>query len=241
VPPRSSRPAVAVVAAAIAIAGCSGGRGGAAGQPLTPDSNGWVDVSTTGTTGIYGRWFAITDSGNCLGSGYPPAACSVLVTPDPAAGTFPPTADLGMCAVGVVAQVIDGPDGQPAWGTFWGAHIGFAFNDGNPYDAPAHGVTGLAFHIDSEPAEDAKMQVMLATATTGYNSPTWGGETSDTAPVHIGRNEFRWTDVGGPHYLAEPPPFDPKQVLTIEFSVTPDQAAAKSFAFCISALTALAD
>jgi hypothetical protein len=241
VPPPSNRSAVGAVAAAIAIAGCGGARGGAAGQPLTPDSTGWVDVSTTGTTGIQGPWYAVTDSTDCLGNGHPAAACSMLVTPDPAAGAFPPTADLGMCAVGVVAQVIAGPDGQPDYGHLWGAHIGFNLNDGNPYDAPAHGVTGLAFHIDSEPAEGARMQVLLATAATGYDSPLWGGATAETSPVHIGRNEIRWADVGGPTYIAEPPRFDPAQILSIQFGVKTDELAPKSFAFCISAVTALRD
>jgi hypothetical protein len=241
VPPPSSRSAVAAVAAAIAIAGCGSARGGAAGQLLTPDSTGWVDVSMTGTTGIHGPWYAVTDSENCLGNGHPPAACSMLVTPDPAAGVFPPTGDLGMCAVGVVAQVILGPDGKPDYSGLWGAHIGFNLNDVSPYDAPAHGVTGLAFHIDSEPAEGAKMQVLLATAATGYDSPLWGGAAAETSPVHIGRNEIRWADVGGPMYVAEHPPFDPTQILSIQFGVKTDTVAPKSFAFCISALTALAD
>jgi hypothetical protein len=125
--------------------------------------------------------------------------------------------------------------------SIWGVHIGFNFNGGTPYDAPAHGVTGLAFHIDSEPAQDGEMLVLLSTAATGYDSPAWGGATADTAPVHIGRNEFRWPDVGGPHYIPEPPPFDPTQILSIEFGVKEDQFAPKSFAFCISALTALRD
>lgn len=231
------------VAIAVAFAGCGSARDGGAGQLLTPDATGWVDRSTTGTTGIQGPWYAFTDGESCL-SRHTAAECSVLVTPDPADPIFAPTANLGMCAVGVIAKVIPGPgpDGQLEldWSNMWGARIAFAL-DAAGYDAPAHGVTGLAFHIDAEPARGAEMTVVISTATTGNDPPWWGGATSDTSPVHAGRNEIRWAAVGGPHYFANPPPFDPTLIRTIEFGIKADNLDAKSFAFCINELTALTD
>jgi hypothetical protein len=230
------------IAIAVAIAGCGSAQsGGAAGQPLTPDDTGWVDRSTTGSTGIEGAWYTFADSENCLAAGHPAAACSLFVTPDPAAGVFAPTGDLGMCAVGVVAKVIAGPDGQPDWNNIWGAYIAFDLNHGGAYDAPAHGVTGLAFHIDAEPADGAEMRVQLATPATNLAPAVWGSATADTSPVRAGRNELRWADVRGPNYVLNPPPFDPTQLTSIAFGIMTDDQRARSFAFCISGLTALTD
>jgi hypothetical protein len=230
-----------LVAGAIAI-GCGGGGAGAGGgQPLTPDDTGWVDVSTTGSTGIHGAWYAFTDSEGCLAAGHAATACSMFVSPDVAAETFPPTGDLGMCAVGVVGKVVAGSDGELDWGHIWGARVAFDFNEAQDYDAPAHGVTGLAFHIDGEPAQGAPMVVLLTTTATGADPASWGGATAETSPVHAGRNEIRWADVGGPSYVDDPPPFDPAQLRSIQFGLKTDELFAKSFAFCVNNLTALTD
>lgn len=207
---------------------------------------GWVDRSTTGTTGIEGPWYAFTDGESCLAR-HTPAECSTLVTPDPAAPIFGPTGDLGMCAVGVVRKVIAGADGTLDWSNMWGARIAFDFNQDADYDAPAHGVTGLAFHIDAEPPRGAEMQVLLSTAPANIDLAWWGGgragTAGDTSPVHAGRNDIRWGDVGGPNYLTNPPPppFDPRQLRSIQFGVKANDLVAKSFAFCIRGLTALTD
>lgn len=231
------------VALALAMADCGSAEStaGGAGQLLRPDATGWVDRTTTGTTGIQGRWYAFTDASNCLPR-HAATECSALVRPDPDDPSFGVTGNLGMCAVGVVAKVIAGPDGQLDWSNMWGARIAFDLNDGTDYDAPVHGVTGLAFHIGAEPARGAEMQVLLPTAATTPHDPAWwGGATAETSPVHAGRNEIRWADVGGPNYLESPPPFDPTHLRSIQFGVKANELSAKSFAFCIDQLTALAD
>ena len=86
-----------------------------------------------------------------------------------------------MCAVGIAAKAIAGPDGNPDWGNIWGARIGLTLNDGEPYDARAHGVTGLAFHIDAEPPPNAGLRVQLRTHP-GNDPPLWGGAAAETSP-----------------------------------------------------------
>ena len=194
----------------------------------------------TGTTGIQGRWFASVDTQDCQTRGKHVAReCSLFVTPDPKAPRFPPTADLGMCTVGVAAKAIAGADGTADWQNIFGARVGLSLNDGGPYDAPAHGVTGFAFHIDGEPPPNAGIRVEMATASSRMEPALWGGSVAERSPVHAGHNEFRWADVGGPLYVRPPPRFDPTRLLSIAFSVPTDSAGAKTFAFCIDHLTAL--
>src|SRR4051812_20101805 len=59
------------------------------GQPLVPDQNGRIDRSTTGTTGIGGRWVARADSEDCQRGGkHELDACSRFISPDPHAPTL---------------------------------------------------------------------------------------------------------------------------------------------------------
>jgi hypothetical protein len=211
----------------------------AAGQALIPDDQGRVERSTTGTTGIQGRWTASTDVEDCRTKGKHAAAeCSRMVTPDPKSPSFPPTGDLGMCTVGVAAKVILRSDGRMDYPNIWGAAITLDLQDGSSYDAPAHGVTGFAFHIDGEPPP-GMLRVILSTATAPTISPFWGGASSDMSPVHAGRNELSWADVGGPIWEDSPPRFDPTRLISIAFQVPPDSHRAKAFSFCIDQLTAL--
>lgn len=239
-----------VVVAAGGAGGCQSSRDASSaanrntggGQALVADDNGRIEAATTGTTGISGRWFASADTENCQKRGKHAASeCSLFVVPEPGARTFRPTGDLGMCTVGIVGKVTLGPDGQTDWGNITGARIGSTLRDGGPYDASAHGVTGLAFHIDSEPPPGGRLRVEVATEATSADPPWWGGAAADVSPVHAGDNQFRWADVGGPLYTDKPPPFDPKQLLSIGFHVFAEPSAAKSFSFCISHLTALAN
>jgi hypothetical protein len=217
-----------------------------AGQLLTPDEKGRVDRGSTGATGIQGRWSASVDLERCQKVGKHAASeCSVLITPDPQAPAFRPTADLGLCTVGVVAKVIPRPDGRPDWENMWGARISFTLNDDRPYDAPAHGVTGFAFHFDSEPAPHTGVRVQLPTLTANEQPAFWGGASppvagaGETSPVHAGRNELRWSEVGGPPWLDNPPRFDPTKLIAIMFLVPAHPTGARGFSFCIRELTAL--
>src|ERR1019366_4835016 len=110
--------------------------------------------------------------------------CSLFITPDPNAPTFPPTADLGMCTIGVVAKAIAGSDGTPDWTNIDGARIGLTLNDGAPYDAPARGVTGFAFHFDSEPPPDLGIRVELSTPASSLAPSFWGGLVALRSPIH---------------------------------------------------------
>lgn len=218
----------------------AGGGSARAAQAIVPDENGRIADSTTGTTGIRGRWFAATDADDCRKKGKHAAGeCSLFITPDPQSPAFRPTADLGMCTVGIAAKVLARPDGNPDWDNMWGARIGVTFNDDLPYDASAHGVTGLAFHIDSEPPPNLEIRVQLPTANAIKDPAFWGGAAANTSPVHLGRNEFRWADVGGPTYVANPPALDRTRLLSIVFTVPAHPAGAKVFSFCVSQLAAL--
>jgi hypothetical protein len=224
-----------------------------AGQLLVPDLTGWVDRSTTGKTQIQGSWYVAADSigskdvpPTCQGAGHADADCSLVSEPDLAAlPIYPPTNHLGMCMSGVVAP--RGPDP----GNIWGALIGFGLNftgapefGSEPYDAPAHGVTGFAFDIDAEPGPGVAMVVTVGTEATELRDPQWlGGNPQDPSPVHAGRNEFKWKDVGGPWWSPNPPPFDPRLLTAINFSVAAGdrQKHPLSYNFCINNLTALLD
>src|SRR5437764_1946807 len=76
-------------------------------QLLESDATGWVDGSTTGTTGIQGQWHAFADSrfgapaGDCQTSAF--GECSIVHEPAPGA-TYAPTPGLGMCTSGVIAR-----------------------------------------------------------------------------------------------------------------------------------------
>jgi hypothetical protein len=104
-------------------------------------------------------------------------------------------------------------------------------------------VAGFAFDIDSEPPPGAEIQVFLTTATMGTqaNAASWGGATTSWSPVHAGHNEFTWKDVGGPWYLANPPPFDESKLIQIGFQLPSNTTHAVSYRFCIKNLTALLD
>jgi hypothetical protein len=221
----------------VADARAAGTRGG---QALVPDAQGRVDRSTTGATGIQGRWRSRADTEVCRTKGeHNVRDCSRFVTPDPAAPGFAPTADLGMCASGIAAPVIVGKDGKMDYAHISGATIGFVF-DGDGFDAPGHHVTGVGFHIDAEPPSGL-MRVLLPTVSRQEDPAFWGGAASEASPVHAGRNELRWADVGGPIWIDNPPPFDPTQLTGIGFTVPAVPGAARSFSFCINHLTALLD
>jgi hypothetical protein len=163
----------------------------------------------------------------------------MFVTPDPRAPAFRPTLDLGMCTAGIAAKVIARPDGNLDWENIWGAVIGLTLNDDGPYDAPAHGVTGFAFHIDSEPPPSTGIRVGLPVPTTSDAPAFWGGPAAEASPVHAGRNEFRWQGVGGPPFIENPATLDATRLVSILFTVPASPAGAKSFGFCISQLAAL--
>jgi hypothetical protein len=210
------------------------------GQLLVPDAMGRIDAAASGKTGIRGRWTASTDATDCQRAGHAVQDCSRLLTPSSQADEFAPSDMLAMCVVAVVAKVVLGVDGALDWSNMYGLSVALTLNDGAPYDAPAHGVTGFAFHIDSEPPPGAGMRVALHSAAS-KDAPYWGGAFSESSPLHMGRNEFRFRDVGGPMYVINPVPVDPTRLLSVAFVVPGDASSAKSIAFCIRDFTALFD
>jgi hypothetical protein len=251
----SGRPRT-VLAVVLAVGGCVSSGGSppeGADQLLIPDGDGRIDGIMSGTTGIEGAWFAYSDStdaqgipgGVCQANGHLLAQCSTVITPDPAAQRFPPTVvdgfiDLGMCVVGVDAQVISDSNGQPDFSHIWGLGIGMRLAAGQAYyDAPAHGVAGFAFDIDSEPPPGGGIRVQLPTSSTLTAAAWWLAATGDRSPVHAGHNEFHWDQVGGPTFSSSPPAFDPTHLLGILFQAVADTDGPKTLSFCIRNLTAL--
>ena len=226
------------------------------GIPLVADQNGHYDGSNA--AGVVGYWWSTGDDygldgtlggGDCRKNGFPASACSVLNTPTP--GTFfQPDATGRMCTSGVTAQVVNGSDGLPAWSSIWGNIIGFDVNnpggisDGTSmrgvYDAPAHGVTGFAFDIDSVPM-GGHIRVGFQTQGTENNAAYYGGANMDVSPVLApGHYEIRWPSVGGPLYLGPmAPPFDPTKLDGIFFHVVANNFSPVPFSFCVSNPTLL--
>jgi hypothetical protein len=221
-------------------------------QLLQPDATGWVDRSTTGTTGIQGQWHAFADSrfgtpaGDCRTTAF--GECSLVEEPAPGS-TYAPTPGLGMCTSGVIARWIAGsygltPDYSPGWAGIvleldmpdWPEpRASMTPSAGRAYDAAAHGVTGFAFDIDSEPAPGAG--ILATVIGPRESSPAsrpiyWGGARLDASPVHAGHNEFPWSDVG-------PGSFDGSRLFRIGFLVSGNDASAVIYNFCINNLTAL--
>jgi len=225
------------------------------GIPLVVDQNGHYDGSNA--AGVTGYWWSTGDAyatdptlsvGSCPAAGFPASACSVLSSPTPDA-FFQPDASGRMCASGVAAQVIPDATGNLAWSAIWGDIIGFdvnnpgMFSDGLTtravYDAPAHGITGLAFDIDAVPV-GGHLRVSFQTVGTENSAAYWGGASSDLSPVFApGHYEIRWPEVGGPMYLPSPPPFDPTKLEAIHFHVVSNSFEPVPFNFCLSNLMLL--
>jgi hypothetical protein len=242
-------------------AGGSGGSGGTDAPPA-PDTIpagiplGGIEVDGSwqvgNPAGVRGAWWSTGDlygaddapgTGTCPMAGFSPELCSVLTTPTPGM-PFRPGPN-GMCTTGIAARVLNGSDGQPAWTAIWGNMIAFDVNnpgDGvstrDVYDAPAHGFGGLMFDIDSIPAgrdSPGHMRVSFATRGTENGAAFWQGALNDLSPVtKPGHYEIRWSEVGGPSYLLNPPPFDPATLEAVAFNVVSDALSPITYSFCIT-------
>jgi hypothetical protein len=218
---------------------------------LVPDGDGHFDGSNA--AGVIGSWWATGDDygmdnlpghGLCPADGFPDTACSVLTTPTPGTYFRPDASGRGMCTSGISAQVISDATGNLAFSSIWGSVIGFnpanpgTLADGTtligPYDAPAHGITGLAFDIDAVPS-GGHLRVAFQTVGTENSPAYWGGATSDLSPVTApGHYEMRWAEIGGPAYATNPPPFDPTMLKGIQFQVVSNSSAPVPFNFCVN-------
>jgi hypothetical protein len=217
-------------------------------QPLEPDSTGWIDRSTTGTTMIQGIWFGAADGdegGACPRAGHPPSDCSQVIGREPN-GSVAPTPDLGICIAGMLPKLPAATDGNLDVSNVWGAMLGLNFNEASapehgvaPYDADRYGVTGFAFDLDSEPPLGAEIRVQIADQAAPEEAPWWGGGSAEFSPVHAGHNEFRFEEVGGPTWITDPEALDTSGLFQIGFHVVPNETREVSFRFCIANLTAL--
>ena len=251
----------------VAPPGVDGGRDAhvSTGIAITPNAMGVFDGSNA--AGVLGAWWATTDdydfrgtpgTGSCPMAGFTNAECSSIATPTPGKPFLPNPTGTGMCTSGVAAQVLAGDGGAPAYSVIWGSIVGFDLDDpagfyddaGAPaadagitskgqYDAKAHGVTGIAFDIDTPPI--GNLRVEFQTMGTENNAAYWGGATSNASPVFPGHNEVRWSDVGGPFYLTTPPRFDPTKLEDVDFHVVVNTSAPVPYSFCISNVVMLTD
>ena len=251
----------------------AGAGGSSTGILLPPSSAGTYDgtnaagvVGAWWSTGDDYSSTSIRGAGNCPVAGFPDADCSVINMPTPGQ-PFAPDPNGRMCTSGIVARVIpDKGSTDPDYAVIWGNDIAFDFNspsdlngDGGTeagvggvdsgagtkgqYDAPAHGVTGLAFDIDTPPTAGA-FRIEFQTQGTENNGAYWKGASSQSSPVNApGHYEIRWPEVGGPLYLIvtgpTPPPFDPSRLQTVTFHVTANAATAVPYSYCISNVIAL--
>jgi hypothetical protein len=216
------------------------------GTALTPDPTGWIDRTTTGTTGIQGAWYGYGDLTDCTTAGHAASACSMITQP-PLMG-FPQTVPGSMCTSGIAAMVPTAT--QADYSAVWGAGIALDLNaEGGdaavttvkiPYNATANNVLGFSFDIDVAPPLTG-MRVEFPTPATGNSAAYWNGGDGGAAnsPVKKGHNVILWAKVGGPSYLTNPPLFTPSMINSIQFHIPTNTAGPVPYAFCISGLTAL--
>jgi hypothetical protein len=225
---------------------------------LVPDANGYFDG--TNAAGVIGAWWTAGDDygpdgaggGTCPQAGFHDSECSVINTPTPGQPFVPAANGRGMCTRGTVATVLSNDAGQPYYSAIWGNMVAFDLNtpyqpvdggagpsDAGPpprgqYDALAHGITGIAFDIDSPPPA-MNFRVAFTTLGTEQNAPYWGGAAMNYSPIGVGGHyQIHWADVGGPHYLAFPAPFDPSKLESVMFQITTSTAGRIPYSFCIN-------
>jgi hypothetical protein len=246
--------------------GTDGGSSGAGAFPLVSSDTGFVDDVTTG---VVGAWYAYGDSAgsnagvadagtdfsnsHCQMAGLTASQCSVIVSPTPGS-PFPPTnaATSQMCTNGTAAKVIPKAGGSdPDYSDLFGAGIGLDFNNpggdaGAKGDKDLSAYTGVEFDFSGDVIPPNKMRVNFPfTGEHGGNdSPYWMGATNDSSPLVAGHIVVKWSDVGGPKYLAgqTPPvdftkfPLDLTHVQSIQFQVFTNTSTATPYSFCVANL-----
>jgi len=70
----------------------------------------------------------------------------------------------------------------------------------------------------------------------------WGGAGANLSPITKGGTyALHWSDVGGPMYLIPYMAFDKTKIVSMQFHVVTNTAAAVPFDYCISNIRALTD
>jgi len=233
----------------------TGGYAGA-GTALTPNADGWV-ARANNAFGIQGAWYAFSDAyllgepagGDCVNKGQHTLEQCSMVSAPPLGGPFRPNSVGKMCTSGTVARVLLHPvTGDEDYDNMWGASIGFDFNGtGNasppfkyPYDAPAHGVRGIAFDIEWLVKPITGLRVVFGIqAPDGSDTSIyeyWGADpTYPVSPVVAGTNKVYWTDVASPMGDA----FDPTKLGAVFFAVPTTTVSSAGYSYCISNLRVL--
>jgi hypothetical protein len=238
--------------------GSSSGTGSSGNPPagvvLTPSATGYVSGNSAG---VVGSWYVYADGfgsdgksgdGDCVAKGmFPASACSVVTSPTPGVGSFPPSAEGAMCLTGTAAKVLNGANMMPDYSDLFGEGIGLDLNnpggdagatagffDGSKY-------TGVSFDItfpSGTPQANLRVQFpTMETLSTG-DSAYWGGAKNSGSPITSASTyAFKWADVGGPMYLTNPPAFDKTKIQAIQFAVYTDTMASVPVSFCINNLT----
>lgn len=238
--------------------GATGGKEGAAGGsptevdlPIVVDTTGFV----AGPLGVTGPWYGFSDgwgedgvaaNGDCEKAGHAASECASIQTPP--YGSFPNVGGV-MCTQGTTEQVLDitGQTGCPSttascdFANMWGAGIGFDLADTGtaprgPFNASAVGIVGFAFDIDQVPASGIRLMVSMPTTESVAHvyQPESG---SGTSPLVAGHNKVMFaTDLAQPSYVpqAQVVPFDPTQVVAIQFQMLSRTDGVSNYAFCIS-------
>lgn len=191
---------------------------------------------------------------DCAKAGFDAAQCSEVIAPVAGTAVTPDRTTGAICASGVAARVINGPDGTPAVAAIWGAGLAVDLNpagsitggkgtfDGSSYRGVSFDFTGSMIAVD-------QLRVNFVFAGQGpAGPPYYDGAAQPYSPVSNNTHVVvPWDDVGGPGPFTlaidspRPPPFDPSQLETIQFQVLTNVAASVPYQFCINNLALLTD
>lgn len=215
--------------------GGAGGEASGGGLPI-PFEDGWASEDQN-ELGIQGEFYTFSDSeSDTDGNG---SIGTSSIEPE----TF---ADSGaeICTHGSAGQVLDGPDGQPDYLTYWGAAIGFNLNQEEgedaalAYDATAHKVVGFSFVVAGSspipPVGELRFNLKVAGDAHNYC----------TEIVAPGLSTFLFTDLWQDCWVVPSdtsPSLDPTQLEALHWQYVTTSTASYDFDICISDLRAIVE
>ena len=212
------------------------------------------------TFAVQGAWYSYGDSvgddgtsasGDCPSAGHATSECSIIQAPP--ASEFS-NANGAMRTSGSAEPVLDvvGKVGTLDFENMWGAGIACDLNSTStadagtamklPYDAPMHGVIGIAFDLDTpdHTLPTTGLRVEFPTPNNKSAAHVWQPGTSANnyvSPIRIGSNKILFaTDVMQPAYVAavDRVTFDATQILSVQWHVPTKALKGQSYDFTIS-------
>jgi len=145
------------------------------------------------------------------------------------------------CAQGEAALVLSGPDGLPAYSTYWGAAVGFNLAQepdaqfGGAYDARAKGVIGFSFRLEGE-------NPLPRGGELRFNIKVFNDDNVYCVRVPAsGDNRFLITDLRQSCWQSNPmrlPP-DPSQLEALQWQYVTNITSSYPFDICITKLAAI--